>query len=74
VVGDVLARLEQGGILVPPVVAEDFLRSQGKPVPDGDCIEYEFGGEPDVVIDVMRSISGFAADAIVKHVKENPEQ
>ena len=75
VLGPILARLGEGGILVPPNAAKDFKQSVGKEVPNDVLVEdYDFGGQADVVIDVMHSISGFAADAIIKHLKDNPDE
>lgn len=65
VVSDVLARLGEGGILVPPDGAKKFKEKHGKDVPDGELIEYDFGGDSDVWVDVMHEPDGLAADAIV---------
>lgn len=63
-VNDVLGDLDEGGIIIPP---EECARLDEN-MPDweehlGGLIDYDFGGEPDILIDVARD-GNFASTTI----------
>jgi hypothetical protein len=66
----VLSRCEEGAILVPPGVQEALRQKLNlDELPDGDLIDYDFGGEADVYLDVLTDVdSGCALNAIRDHV------
>lgn len=61
---DLLGRLEQGGIIVSPEACE-ILDSEHPGWEDGldKYIDYDFGGEPEVMIDVARP-DNFAMESL----------
>jgi len=69
VVNAVLARCAEGGILVSPDAAEKIKKKFKIEIPDGECIDYDFGGSADVLLDVVFDPDQFAVPFIVKHVK-----
>jgi hypothetical protein len=73
VLKDVMSRAREGAILIHP---EDDakLKAAGLDVPDGDLVDYDFGGECDVMVD---RLNGCSLDAILDHLgiadDEDPE-
>lgn len=68
VLASITARLNDGGIVVPPDVAEKFEKETGEEIPDGAMIDYDFGGDPDVWLDIMED-DNYAAGAIRSHLQ-----
>jgi hypothetical protein len=67
VIGDFLAACEEGAIVVSPEIARQFERETGKRIPDDleeTCIEYDFGGEADTLLDWAADMRHMGIDAI----------
>lgn len=70
VIKDFLDTCGEGAIIIPPAV-DGELEEQGVHIEDGALIDYDFGGESDIWIDVVSSSaanSSCALDAIKEHL------
>ena len=74
VLSSITARLEDGGIVVPPDVAKKFEEETGKEIPDGALIDYDFGGDPDVWLDILGETDSYQASAIKRHLDLDDEE
>ena len=70
VIKDFLDACGEGAIIIPPAV-DGEIKEQGLHIEDGALINYDFGGESDIWIDVLSSSaanSSCALDAIKEHL------
>ena len=74
VVKNVLARLGEGGIIVFPKAAKDFKKEFGKAIPDGETVEYDWDGDPEVWVDVVRTTDDRAVAAINDHLSGDDDE
>ncbi len=75
VLKDFLDACGEGAIIIPPAVVGE-LGEQGVHIEDGALIDYDFGGESDIWIDVVSSSvpqSSCALDAIKEHLGINTD-
>ena len=52
VVGKILAECGEGAIIIPPAM-QQWLKEQGVKADAGSLVDYDFGGEADISVDVM---------------------
>jgi len=71
VVNAVLARCAEGGIIVSPNAAKEIEKKFKIKIPDGEVIDYDFGGSADVLLDIVFDDDQYVVPFIVKHVKES---
>ena len=75
---DVISRFlgdcREGAIVVPPHVADRFKEKYGKEVPEGDLVEYDYGGEAQILIDVMHGLDHFSARPVREAVGVEEEE
>jgi hypothetical protein len=76
IIGDFLSELEEGGIVVPPHVAKALDQKLGTDWEHRiDCkyMEYDYGGDPDILIDLLHDIElgQMGAEAIIQNFEEN---
>ncbi len=72
VLEEILNQVGEGAIIVPPEVVAS-LKQQGLDLSPLDLIDYDFGGEADIFIDVMRDENHFAIEAIKEHLSRKTE-
>lgn len=63
-----LDKLQDGAIVVSPEISKELtqkaLEKTGIKLNPGDIIEYEFGGDPDICVDVVESLDHLAVDLL----------
>jgi hypothetical protein len=63
-----LDKCQEGAIVIAPEIqatlTQEVLEKTGERIDDGDFFEYEFGGQPDICIDVVSSLDHLAADLL----------
>lgn len=76
VVQDLLGQLEQGGIIVPPETVErlDENCPGWEDMIDDKYIDYDFGGEADVLVDIARDQNHAAATLDDYLIEKQSEQ
>ena len=65
-----LSRIEGGAILVPPQTCKALRKIHDNLVVDefdGELINYDFGGEPDILLDVADKLDHLGILAILEH-------
>ena len=78
VMADVMGRINQGAILITPE-QDTKLKAAGIDIEDGTLVDYDFGGEADILLDRLNFCS---VDAILDHLaiadhdfdEEKPEE
>jgi hypothetical protein len=64
-----LGKCHEGAIVVAPDIAKDLVEQvadkTGVEISDGDYFEYEFGGSPDICIDVVITLDHLAAEYLI---------
>lgn len=71
IVSKYLSALQEGGILISPNMVRELEKQAGKPF-DGEVFldDYEFGGEADLWVDIVRAESHMAFDAVLETLIE----
>lgn len=63
-------------ILVPQENLNDFPEEKAKMLLEGneECIDYDFGSEPDIVVDVLSSPNSFCANTVLELLAQEHDE
>ena len=64
---------EQGMTIISPLVAR-YMRLKGRAVEHGEEVDYDFGGEPDVWLDVVTDDKHLFVKRLLLHEEEDAEE